>query len=80
LGGASLPHTFRLNVPASTTVFQAKAIWKRRASDDTWVYGASVPEYQQVAWSAVVDAHALDARQIDHAVGPDRGPRATSPF
>lgn len=78
IAGASLPHTFGLTVPSSTTTFRAKAIWKRRSSEDTWVYGASVPAYQQVAWEAIVAAHALDAQRIDQAVTPDRGPRPGS--
>jgi CheY-like chemotaxis protein len=69
VAGASLPHLFRLTVPPSGTEVLAKAIWKRRTEAGGWMYGASVSEYDQLAWRAIVDAKTLDTRLKERAAG-----------
>ena len=73
VSGASLPHTFRLKVPPSATTFDAKAIWKRRSENGSWIYGASVPAYHLVAWRAVVDAQTLAVRLRAHTLTVEPG-------
>jgi CheY-like chemotaxis protein len=70
--GASLPHTFRLTIPPSGTAVDAKAIWKRRGRDGSWIYGVVVAEYCQVAWRAIVDAKTVEMRLREAALDPTR--------
>jgi DNA-binding response OmpR family regulator len=53
--GAELPPALNLTVPAAQMSVPVNIIWKRRSTETTWVYGASIRETAEREWRSFVD-------------------------
>jgi len=53
--GAELPQALNLTLPTAHMSVPVDIIWKRRSTETTWVYGASIRETAEHEWRSFVD-------------------------